>query len=104
VSNDADVVIGMSTVASPSRTAGTTPAAPLVGAVTSRPRRQSVVLVFLASGAFEIVLALVVVHGAVSVEADVAEESGHWRVHFKHAQRETVRANGPTDGRGRPSA
>jgi len=68
------------------------------------PRRQSVVLVFLASGAFEIVLALVVVHGAVSVEADVAEESGHWRVHFKHAQRATVRANGPTDGRGRPSA
>jgi len=57
------------------------------GAATDRVRlqdvrRQSVVLVFLASGAFEIVLALVVVHGAVSVEADEAEESGHRRVHF----------------------
>jgi hypothetical protein len=35
-------------------------------------------------------LALVVIPSGVSVEADVAEESGHWRVHFRYAQWATV--------------
>ena len=48
-------------------------------------------------------LALVVIPSGVSVEADVAEESGHWRVHFRYAQWATMCAGGSTDGRGRPS-
>ena len=35
-------------------------------------------------------LALVVIPSGVSVEADVAEESGHWRVYFRYAQWATV--------------